>query len=157
MALELDLALEVVLGSSEELELLLDDTLELVEDTKVVELVVLAAELEVVVGALVEEVVAALVVEEALTEVLLAAEPMGNTTMLAVTPLGTVTTQKLAPPAPFASSSAVTPPMPSVDGSMEHGRPLQTAPSGHSNLTPKFGIVVAKSLAIQIGFHPIFA
>lgn len=56
-------------------------------------------------------------------------EPTGNTTTLAELPLGMVTTQKLAPPAPEASSELVTPPIPSVEGSIEHGRPLQPEPA----------------------------
>ena len=61
--------------------------------------------------------------------------PESKTTTFAVTPLGTVTTQKFAPPAPDAWSELVTPPMPLTAGSMAQGRPLQPEPE-HSILTP---------------------
>jgi hypothetical protein len=87
----------------------------------------------------------------------LATEPsVLKTTMLAVEPLGIVTTQKLAPPAPDAWLALVTPPMPSVDGLMEHGVPLHPPPS-HSILTPNVGLVPAREDAVQIGFHPTLA
>lgn len=66
-----------------------------------------------------------------------------NVTMLAVLPDGTVTTQKSAPPAPVAESELDTTPMP-LDGSIEHGRPLQPPP-GHSILIPKVGTVLERS------------
>lgn len=47
-----------------------------------------------------------------------------KTTMFAVWPWGTVTTQNAAPPAPFAESGLSTPPIPSVAGLIEQGRPL---------------------------------
>jgi hypothetical protein len=80
--------------------------------------------------------------------------PISKTTISAVNPEGTVTTQKLAPPAPLAWSALVTPPIPSVDGSIEHGRPLQPEPE-HSILIPKLGMVFDKELPVQIGFQPI--
>lgn len=61
--------------------------------------------------------------------------PDSKTTTFAVTPLGMVTTQKLAPPAPVAWSELVTPPMPLTAGSMEQGKPLQPGPE-HSILRP---------------------
>ena len=86
----------------------------------------------------------------------LAAEsPAGNTTMFAVKPLGTVTTQKLAPPAPEAWSALVTPPTPLTEGSMVHGRPLQPAPE-HSILRPKLGGVLLRGEFMKIGFHASF-
>lgn len=69
--------------------------------------------------------------------------PALNTTMLALPPLGTVTTQKLAPPAPEAESGDVTPFTGLTDGSIEHGRPLQF-PSGHSILMPQDGEMLLK-------------
>lgn len=60
-----------------------------------------------------------------------------NVTMLAVLPDGTVTTQKSAPPAPVAESELDTTPTP-LEGSIEHGSPLQPPP-GHSILMPKVG------------------
>jgi hypothetical protein len=64
-----------------------------------------------------------------------------NTTMLADLPLGTVTTQKLAPPTPSALSGLSTPFMSMVEGSILHGVPLHPPP-GHSMLTPYVGLVV---------------
>jgi hypothetical protein len=80
--------------------------------------------------------------------------PISKTTISAVNPEGTVTTQKLAPPAPLAWSALVTPPIPSVDGSFEHGSPLHPEPE-HSTLIPKVGIVFDRELPVQIGFQPI--
>jgi hypothetical protein len=82
-------------------------------------------------------------------------DPAGNTTMLAFTPEGTVTTQKLAPPAPLAWSALETPPTPALEGSMEQGRPLQPSPS-HSMLMPNVGVVPESEEPVNIGFHPIF-
>lgn len=82
--------------------------------------------------------------------------PGWKMTMLAVVPLGIVTTQKLAPPAPEAWSELVTPPTPSTDGSMEHGVPLQPGPE-HTILIPKVGVVWAKDEPVYSGFHPILA
>jgi hypothetical protein len=70
-----------------------------------------------------------------------------NTTMLAEPPLGTVTTQKLAPPTPSAETGLVTPLIPSVDGSIEHGRPLHPPP-GHSILTPYDGLTFTQSQSV---------
>lgn len=71
--------------------------------------------------------------------------PGPKTTRLALEPLGTVTTQKLAPPAPIVplvlhSLTLCT------AGSMAHGNPLQPPP-GHSILTPQFGIFSRKGVA----------
>lgn len=62
-------------------------------------------------------------------------------TMLAVPPLGTVTTQNDAPPAPTADSLLST--LPEELGEIEQGSPLQP-PLGHSILTPKVGRVLIK-------------
>lgn len=70
--------------------------------------------------------------------------------MLAVPPLGTVTTQKDAPPTPTAASGLLTTPMPSVLGLIEQGTPLQP-PSGHSILMPKDGMVLERSQPVQMG------
>lgn len=61
-----------------------------------------------------------------------------KTTMFAVDPFGTVTTQKSAPPAPEAEVALLTTPKPSELGSMAQGRPLQF-PS-HSTFKPKEGL-----------------
>lgn len=61
-----------------------------------------------------------------------------KTTIFAVEPLGTVTTQKSAPPAPEAAVALLTNPKPSELGSMAQGRPLQF-PS-HSTFRPKEGL-----------------
>ena len=81
--------------------------------------------------------------------------PASKTTTLAVSPSGTVTTQKLAPPAPVDWSELVTPPTPLTDGSMEQGVPLQPDPE-HTILMPKVGGVLESEQPVQIGFHPIF-
>lgn len=73
-------------------------------------------------------------------------------TMLAVPPLGTVTTQNDAPPAPTADSLLST--LPDELGEIEQGSPLQP-PSGHSILTPKVGRVLIKEEPVKIGFQPI--
>lgn len=73
-----------------------------------------------------------------------------KTTMLAVMPLGTVTTQKLAPPAPAAEREDSTFPMPSLAGLMEQGVPLQPSPE-QTIFTPKVGAVLESQLLVQIG------
>lgn len=82
--------------------------------------------------------------------------PAGKTTTFAVSPLGMVTTQKFAPPAPEAWSALVTPPTPLLEGSMLHGVPLQPEPE-QTILTPKLGGVLARCESMKIGFQPIFA
>lgn len=77
-----------------------------------------------------------------------------KTTILALWPLGTVTTQNSAPPTPFVETGLFSPPMPSSAGLMEQGRPLQPPPS-HSILTPYVGFVWHRSEAVQIGFQAI--
>ena len=66
-----------------------------------------------------------------------------KTTIFAVEPEGTVTTQKLAPPAPAAAVELVTPPIPSVEGSIEQGSPLQPVPE-QVTLIPHDGFTVEK-------------
>ncbi len=134
---------EVVEGAAE----LVDDVLEVV--AACVEVVgVCEVEVEVVVAA-------AAVLEDLAMLELPDPPPASKTTMLAVSPDGTVTTQKLAPPAPAAESELVTPPIPSTEGSIEQGSPLQPEPE-HTTLTPKVGWTVASPEAVQIGFHAIF-
>jgi hypothetical protein len=65
-----------------------------------------------------------------------------KTTMFAVEPFGTVTTQKSAPPAPEAAVALLTCPKPSELGSIAQGRPLQF-PS-HSTFRPKDGLTPRK-------------
>jgi hypothetical protein len=62
--------------------------------------------------------------------------PTSKTSMLATAPLGTVTTQKLAPPTPEAATELVTPPIPSVSGEIEHGSPLHPAEASQVILRP---------------------
>lgn len=81
--------------------------------------------------------------------------PAGKTTTFAVDPFGTVTTQKLEPPAPDAWLLLVTPPTPSTVGSIEQGSPLHPPPS-HSILIPKSGGVLLKPLFCHAGFQAIF-
>ena len=80
--------------------------------------------------------------------------PALNTTMFAFFPLGTVTTQKSAPPTPVVLTGLSTPPTPSVAGLMEHGKPLQP-PSGHSILRPNVGLFFFSAQPMNIGFHAI--
>jgi hypothetical protein len=99
------------------------------------------------------EVEAWVVLEVAALEVLPELDPpTSKTTTFAVTPDGTVTTQKLAPPAPAAAVELVTPPIPSIDGSIEQGSPLHPEPE-HSIFTPKVGVIVLRPDAVQMGFH----
>lgn len=88
-------------------------------------------------------------------EPLLSSRPStSNTTILAFASLGTVTTQKVAPPAPGVS-------VPEhwltecFLGSIAQGRPLQPSPS-HSILTPHFGISFLKGVSGSkyTGFQP---
>lgn len=71
--------------------------------------------------------------------------PFSNTTTWAFSPLGTVTTQKLAPPAP-----GFLPPIISLtlltSGSILQGRPLQLPPS-QTTSTPKSGITSRNGVA----------
>lgn len=71
--------------------------------------------------------------------------------MLATPPLGTVTTQKAALPAPTADSLLST--LPSELGEISQGNPLQSL-SGHSIFTPKLGKVLFRAESCQIGFQP---
>lgn len=80
--------------------------------------------------------------------------PVLKTTMLAVWPFGMVTTQNWEPPAPLDLSALVTPPIPSLDGSMEQGVPLQPEPA-QTILIPNVGGVPAREEPCQIGFHAI--
>lgn len=82
------------------------------------------------------------------------ASPTGKTTTFAFPPLGTVTTQKLAPPAPDPVWPLLTPPTPSEVGSMEQGRPVQE-PVTHSILIPNVGVVFACHDSKKIGFQLI--
>lgn len=81
--------------------------------------------------------------------------PTSKSTKFAVPPEGTVTTQKSPPPAPDAESELVTELSP-AEGSILQGRPLQLVPSGHVISIPKVGRVLARALAVKMGFHPIF-
>jgi hypothetical protein len=93
-------------------------------------------------------VVVVVVVEDLAAFELVAGEldpPTSNMTRAAVTPLGMVTTQKLAPPAPVDESELVTSFTLFTDGSMEQGMPLHPE---HSNLIPQLGRVFAKFDAV---------
>lgn len=83
---------------------------------------------------------------------LLSSPSMGNTTIRAVDPLGTVTTQKSAPPAPVAERELVT--LPTSVPPIAQGRPTQ-GPS-HSIRRPKSGGANLNRLVSKIvGFQPI--
>lgn len=72
-------------------------------------------------------------------------DPPSNTTKFALDPSGTVTTQKLAPPAPSAEFCPSTSFTLWIAGSIAHGRPLQ-CPS-HSIFTPHVGILSRNGVA----------
>jgi len=77
-----------------------------------------------------------------------------KTTKVAVTPLGTVTTQKAPPPAPLEELPTISFTL-FLAGSIAQGRPLQPGPS-HSIFTPHLGISFLKGVASSryIGFQP---
>jgi hypothetical protein len=112
-----------------------------VEDVDVVngvdEVVVLVVLLLLWTEEVVEELLLLIVLE--LLEAVVDEEPppppdLSNTTMLAFSPLGTVTTQKAPPPAPIEELPVISLTM-FTAGSILHGRPLQLPPS-HSISTP---------------------
>jgi len=125
---------EVVL---EDVELLVVDFVdELVEDD-VVECVVVVDVVEVDVGVgLVEDAAATLLSCLAPEEL---ESPALKTVMTAVPPFGTVTTQKLPPPAPTADKLLVTSLILFTAGSMLQGKPLQP-PLGQSIFRPQVGL-----------------
>lgn len=109
---------------------------------------------DVVVGAaVVVGVVEVEVLDELLLDLLLLLElpvpllPASKTTMFAVLPLGTVTTQNDAPPAPSALSGEVTSFKALTEGSILQGRPLQPAPSSQVISTPKVAGVLRNGVA----------
>lgn len=71
---------------------------------------------------------------------------MSKTTMLALAPEGTVTTQPVAPPAPVKTSGAFISLTPMVEGSIRQGRPLQPSPS-HRISIPNSGFTSRKGVA----------
>lgn len=73
--------------------------------------------------------------------------PASKTTMFAVWPLGTVTTQNEAPPAPSELSAEVTSFRESTEGSILQGNPLQPAPSSQVISTPKVAGVSRNGVA----------
>lgn len=73
--------------------------------------------------------------------------PASKTTMFAVLPLGTVTTQNDAPPAPSALSAEVTSFKALTEGSILQGKPLQPAPSSQVISTPKVAGVLRNGVA----------
>lgn len=88
--------------------------------------------------------------DELLDELLELAEPLlpaSKTTMFAVLPLGTVTTQNPAPPAPSALSDEVTSFKALTEGSILQGNPLQPAPSSQVISTPKVAGVLRNGVA----------
>ena len=76
-----------------------------------------------------------------------------KTTMLAVSPLGTVTTQKSAPPAPVAARLLLTLKPSTVAGLISQGSPLQR-PDSHSILRPNVGLLSLSGESMKMGFHP---
>lgn len=94
------------------------------------------------VGVLVLDEVAGLVGSELLESSL---APISKTTMLALEPGGTVTTQPVAPPAPMNTSKALIWLTSMLEGSILQGRPLQPSPS-HSISIPKLGLTLRKGV-----------
>lgn len=103
----------------------------------------------VLVGVVDVEVLEELLLEELLEGLLelLPLLPASKTTMFAFLPLGTVTTQKAAPPAPSALSAEVTSFKALTEGSILQGRPLQPAPSSHVISTPNVAGVLRNGVA----------
>ena len=76
---------------------------------------------------------------------LLLPPPFSNTSKLAVSPLGTVTTQNVPPPAPLVALPTISL-TPFWLGSIAHGSPLQPEPL-QVILTPQVGIVLLNGVA----------
>jgi len=74
--------------------------------------------------------------------------------MFALPPGGTLTTQNLTLSAPDPTWPLVTPPTPSLVGSIWQGRPVQS-PVTHSILIPNVGGVFACQEPVKIGFQLI--
>jgi hypothetical protein len=142
-ASELEAPVEVELPELEE-----EEAAEVVEEAEVeVEVEVGVSVVEVVVGALVllELLLLAELVE---TDTVSLEEPpeVSKTTMLALAPEGTVTTQPVAPPAPVKTSGASISFTPMVEGSIRQGRPLQPLPSQRISI-PNSGLTSRKGVA----------
>jgi hypothetical protein len=94
-----------------------------------------------------EELLLDLLLALALLELPVSLLPASKTTMFAVLPLGTVTTQNDAPPAPSELSGEVTSFKALTEGSILQGRPLQPAPSSQVISTPKVAGVLRNGVA----------
>jgi hypothetical protein len=140
-ASEEEAPLEVELPELEE-----EEAAEVVEEAEEVEVGV--SVVEVVVGATVLLVLLLLaeLVEDDFLSSLEEPPEMSKTTMLALAPEGTVTTQPVAPPAPVKTSGASISLTPMVEGSIRQGRPLQPSPS-HRISIPNSGLTSRKGVA----------
>lgn len=155
--LEVELELEVEVGVGVEVEV--DEGVEVEVEVGVgvsvvlvlvgvgvgveVEVLVLVLELELELEELVE--VGVLVETSMVSDEVLPLLSFSKTIMCAVSPLGMVTTQPVAPPAPVKGLPIISLTLLTA-GSILQGRPWQPSPS-HSISTPKSGTVLRKGVA----------
>ena len=141
--LEVGVGVEVEVSEGVEVEVGVSVVLVLVGVGVGVEVLVLVLVLELELELLVE--VGVLVETSTVSDEVLPLPSFSKTTMCAVEPLGTVTTQPVAPPAPTKGSPIIS--LTSLTaGSILQGRPLQPPPS-HSISIPKSGLTVRKGVA----------
>jgi hypothetical protein len=143
---ELSLAVEVELGVGVEVGVSVDEGVGVGVEVGVGVLVGVSVEVLVLVGVevLVLVGVAVLVETEMVSDSVLPLPSFSKTTMWAVSPLGTVTTQPVAPPAPVKGVPIISL-TELTAGSILQGRPLQPPPS-HSISIPKSGLTLRKGV-----------
>jgi hypothetical protein len=134
--LEVGVGVEVEVSDGVEVDVGVSVVLVLVGVGVGVEVLVLELELLVEVGVLVET--------SMVSDEVLPLPSFSKTTMCAVEPLGTVTTQPVAPPAPTKGSPIISLTLLTA-GSILQGRPLQPPPS-HSISIPKSGLTLRKGV-----------
>jgi hypothetical protein len=136
--LEVGVGVEVEVSEGVEVEVGVSVVLVLVGVGVGVEVLVLVLELELLVE------VGVLVETSMVSDEVLPLPSFSKTTMCAVEPLGTVTTQPVAPPAPTKGSPIISLTL-LIAGSILQGRPLQPPPS-HSISIPKSGLTLRKGV-----------
>jgi hypothetical protein len=136
--LEVGVGVEVEVSEGVEVEVGVSVVLVLVGVGVGVEVLVLVLELELLVD------VGVLVETSMVSDEVLPLPSFSKTTMCAVEPLGTVTTQPVAPPAPTKGSPIISLTL-LIAGSILQGRPLQPPPS-HSISIPKSGLTLRKGV-----------
>jgi hypothetical protein len=147
---ELALTVEVELGVGVEVGVSVDEGVRVGVEMGVGVLVGVSVEVLVLVGVgvgvevLVLVGVAELVETEMVSDSVLPLPSFSKTTMWAVSPLGTVTTQPVAPPAPVKGLPIISL-TELTAGSILQGRPLQPSPS-HSISIPKSGLTLRKGV-----------